>query len=335
MSGPVTFPMTMFALMRSIVPETMSSSVVHVAVGVVRNSQGDILIAKRPLHVHQGGLWEFPGGKVEAGESLPLALQRELHEELGIDIQQCRPLIRIPHSYPDKQVLLDVWLVEAFSGVPHGKENQPIDWRAPAELWRLPFPPANRPIIRAVNLPDSYLITGSFTDTADFLRKLETALNHGVRLVQLRAKDMEVDAFISLAKTATEVCHQYGADLLLNTNPSLVEQVGADGVHLSSERLMALSSRPLGLDKLVAASVHDLEQLEQAERLGVDFSVISPVLPTLTHPHARTLDWQGFQQLTEQATHPVYALGGMQVEHLPEVWQHGGQGIAAIRSLWK
>ena len=98
---------------------------------------------------------------------------------------------------------------------------------------------------------------------------------------------------------------------------------------------MALSSRPLGTNKLVAASVHNQEQLEQAERLELDFTVISPVLPTPSHPHARTLNWGGFQALTEQATHPVYALGGMLVEHLPEVWQHGGQGIAAIRSLWK
>ena len=334
MSGPVTFPMTTFALMRSIAPDPMSSSVVHVAVGVVRNPQGDILIARRPSHVHQGGLWEFPGGKVEAGESLQLALQRELHEELDIDVAQCRPLIRIPHRYPDKQVLLDVWLVEAFDGVPHGKENQPIEWRSPSELWDLAFPTANHPIIQAVNLPERYLITGSFTDELDFLHKLDVALKRGVRLVQLRVKSMKDDAFIALAKTACEVCHEYGARLLLNASPTVVEQVGADGVHLTSERLMALSSRPLGLNKLVAASVHNQEQLEQAERLNVDFSVISPVLPTPSHPDARLLGWHGFQQLTELAAHPVYALGGMQASHLSKVWQHGGQGIAAIRGLW-
>ena len=335
MSGPVTFPMITFASMRSIVPESMSSPVVHVAVGVIRNPQGDILIAKRPSYVHQGGLWEFPGGKVEPGEPLQLALQRELHEELDIDIKQCRPLIRIPHCYPDKKVLLDVWLVEAFSGIPHGKENQPIDWCAPAELWSLSFPAANRPIIQAVNLPESYLITGAFTDTADFVRKLEAALKRGVRLVQLRAKNMEYNAFIALAKTATEICHEYEARILLNTEPSVVEQAGADGVHLNSERLMALSSRPLGLNKLVAASIHNQAQLEQAERLAINFSVVSPVLPTSSHPHTRTLGWQGFQHLTEQATHPVYALGGMRPEHLAEAWQHGGQGIAAIRSFWE
>ena len=114
MFGPVISPMIMFASMRSIAPRPMPASVVHVAVGVVRNPQGNILIAKRPAHAHQGDLWEFPGGKVERGESLQQALQRELHEELGIDVTHARPLIRIPHSYPDKQVLLDVWLIEGF-----------------------------------------------------------------------------------------------------------------------------------------------------------------------------------------------------------------------------
>ena len=334
MSGPVISPMIMFELMRSIAPRPMFSSVAHVAVGVVRNPQGKILIAKRPAHVHQGDLWEFPGGKVEEGESLQQALQRELHEELGIDVIDARPLIRIPHSYPDKQVLLDVWLIEAFGGAPHGKENQPIAWFSPSELWEKPFPAANQPIIQAVNLPEYYLITGTFSDEADFHRKLHLALEKGIRLVQLRAKGMETKAFLSLAKTACETCHAHEACVLLNAAPEIVEQVGADGVHLTSDRLLALSTRPLGRDKLVAASVHNQEQLEQAEKLSVDFSVVSPILPTPSHPDAQTLGWQGFQHLTDQATHPVYALGGMQVQHLPAVWQHGGQGIAAIRSLW-
>jgi 8-oxo-dGTP diphosphatase len=312
----------------------MTSSVLHVAVGVVRNPQGKILIAKRPTHVHQGDLWEFPGGKVEAGEAIRQALQRELHEELGIDVARCRPLIHIPYHYPDKQVLLDVWLIEAFDGTPHGKEGQPIDWLSPSELWERLFPAANQPIIQAVNLPGYYLITGTFYDEADFLHKLDLALEKGVRLVQFRAKGMETDAFISLAKIACEACHAHKARLLLNAAPEMVERVGADGVHLTSARLLALSARPLGSDKLVAASVHNQEQLEQAEKLSVDFSVVSPVLPTSSHPGVETLGWQGFQQLTEQATHPVYALGGMQAQHLSAVWQHGGQGIAAIRSLW-
>jgi len=335
MSGPVISPMIMFESMRSIAPRPMSSSVVHVAVGVVRNPQGNILIAKRPAHAHQGDLWEFPGGKVERRESLQQALQRELHEELGIDVTHARPLIRITHSYPDKKVLLDVWLIEGFGGEPHGKENQPIAWLSPSELWERSFPAANQPIIQAVNLPEYYLITGTFSDEADFLHKLHLALEKGIRLVQLRVKGMDDSAFIRLAKTACEACHAHQARVLLNAAPEIVEQVGADGVHLTSARLLALSTRPLGRNKLVAASVHNQQQLEQAEKLSVDFSVVSPILPTPSHPGAQTLGWQGFQQLTEEANHPVYALGGLQTQHLPTAWQYGGQGIAAIRGLWE
>ncbi len=306
----------------------------YVAVGVVRNPQGQILIAKRPAHVHQGDRWEFPGGKFEPGETSQQALQREMHEEIGIDVTRARPLIRIPYRYPDKQVLLDVWLIEAFSGMPHGKENQPIEWVAPLELGKRDFPAANQPIVQAVNLPESYLITGEFDDETDFICKLQQALESGVRLVQLRIKSMATAAFIKLAKAACPICHAYSARILINSAPELVEEVGADGVHLTSSRLQALSSRPLGADKLVAASVHNQQQLEQAENIAVDFSVISPVLPTPSHPEAEALGWDGFRHLSEQANHPVYALGGMQLQDIPMAWQQGGQGIAAIRNLW-
>lgn len=312
----------------------MTPSALHVAVGVILSPAGKILIAKRPAHAHQGDLWEFPGGKVEAGESLQQALQRELHEELGIDITRARPLIRIPHHYPDKHVLLDVWLVEAFTGTPHGKESQPIEWLSASELWDKPFPSANLPIIQAVNLPSEYLITGTFQDQTDFLKKLRHALEQGVRLVQLRAKHMQADDYLRLAKLAGELCHAYGARILLNAAPTIVEAAGADGVHLTSARLLDLSSRPLAPNRLVAASVHDATQLELAHKISVDFSVVSPVLATSSHPNIATLGWQGFQLLTEQASHPVYALGGMQAQDLMTVWQNGGQGIAAIRSLW-
>ena len=101
---------------------------VHVAAAVIRGTDGSILIARRADTQHQGGLWEFPGGKVEAGESVEAALARELKEELGITVEVARPLIKVQHDYPDKQVLLDVWEVSAFSGEPHGVEGQPLAW---------------------------------------------------------------------------------------------------------------------------------------------------------------------------------------------------------------
>ncbi len=123
---------------------------VHVAVGVISDGRGSILVAKRAADAHQGGLWEFPGGKVEPGETVQVALRRELAEELAIDITACEPLIAIQHDYSDKAVLLDVWWVSGFIGVPRGSEGQPISWTPIAKLRDLTFPVANQPIIAAI-----------------------------------------------------------------------------------------------------------------------------------------------------------------------------------------
>ncbi len=132
-----------------------SNKQVHVAVGVILNSQQEILIALRPQHTHQGGLWEFPGGKVESDESVELALARELKEELGLIVQKCSPLIEVRHNYSDKSVLLDVWWVDSFTGLPEdrsgkGREGQDIRWISARRLDNFTFPAANQPIIDAV-----------------------------------------------------------------------------------------------------------------------------------------------------------------------------------------
>ncbi|CAA0096264.1 8-oxo-dGTP diphosphatase [Zhongshania aliphaticivorans] len=131
---------------------TAASKRVHVAVGVIFNSQGQILIARRHNDAHQGGLWEFPGGKVESGETVCEALGRELHEELGITIQSssCAQLIEIRHDYSDKVVLLDVWTVSDFDGEPSGKEGQPLRWVDRKLLSDYAFPAANIAIIDAL-----------------------------------------------------------------------------------------------------------------------------------------------------------------------------------------
>ena len=122
----------------------------HVAVGVIVDDHGQLLIAKRAAHLHQGGLWEFPGGKVDEGETIQQALRRELDEELGIQVTAFSPLVEIHHDYPDRHVLLDVWRVDGFDGVPHGREGQPLRWVAPADLIASEFPEANRPIIDTI-----------------------------------------------------------------------------------------------------------------------------------------------------------------------------------------
>ncbi|MFV0278909.1 MAG: 8-oxo-dGTP diphosphatase MutT [Parahaliea sp.] len=125
-------------------------TIVHVAVGVILDADGNILLTQRAEDAHQGGLWEFPGGKVEPGESVQQALARELHEELGIVPTASEPLIEVRHDYGDKSVLLDVHRVPVFSGVPHGLEGQPLAWVSMAELADYPLPAANRVIVEAL-----------------------------------------------------------------------------------------------------------------------------------------------------------------------------------------
>jgi 8-oxo-dGTP diphosphatase len=325
----VTSLTTTYASTPSIVPEA-----IHVVAAAILNSAGETLLARRPDHVHQGGLWEFPGGKVEPGETPEQALARELHEELGIVPVSCRPLIRVPYRYPDKAVRLDAWRVEAFRGTPEGQQGQPLAWVSPETLPRWPMPAANGPICTAVRLPPEYLITPEPADPQKFLRSLERSLRKGIRLVQLRAKELGSAEFAALARDALALCREHGAALLLNADPEGVVKVRADGVHLSAARLGALHERPLPEELWVGASCHGPDDLERAARLRVDFAVLSPVLKTASHPERVPLGWANFAKWVEACPFPVYALGGVARSHLQAAWRCDAQGIAGIRGLW-
>jgi 8-oxo-dGTP diphosphatase len=130
--------------------ESASEVPVHVAVGVVLNRDRQVLIARRHQRQHQGGLWEFPGGKVGAGESVQDALRRELLEEVNLTVRECARLLSIPHDYGDKKVLLDVWIVNIYSGEATGREGQPVKWASMSELDDHDFPDANQAIISAL-----------------------------------------------------------------------------------------------------------------------------------------------------------------------------------------
>ena len=307
------------------------SEFIHVAVGIIVNPAGEILLAQRADNQHQGGLWEFPGGKVEAGETVEQALGRELHEELGITVHSSEPLIRLPHDYGDRTVVLDVHAVRAFSGEAHGREGQPVCWVAPAQLHDYAMPAANRPIVNAVRLPAECLITPPLESEEQWLSVLKKSLQQGVRLVQLRLKDRGADRVDALTRKALALCHAHDCQVLLNADPQQFAHLPVDGFHLPAGVLSRYPARPVAESLWLSASIHDRAELIQATRLGVDFGFVAPVQATATHPDAVPLGWSGFAELADAAGFPVYALGGMQRRDLILARQSGGQGIAGIR----
>jgi 8-oxo-dGTP diphosphatase len=309
---------------------------IHVAAGAIEDAAGRILVTRRPDNVHQGGLWEFPGGKLEPGETCAQGLVRELEEELGIRVRTSRPLIRVHHDYGDRHVLLDVHRVTAFVGKPHGREGQPLDWVHPREMVPDAFPAADRPIISALRLPQFYLITGQNpTDADPFLARISEAVSAGVRLVQLRAHQLGAEDYARLAERAFAICEAAGAILLLNRDTEEVRGLHCHGVHLSGNRLGSLKARPRGDLDWVGASCHTAADLVRASELGLDYALLSPVQRTASHPDAEPLGWKRFGALTDRARLPVYALGGLRREDLDRAVECGAQGIAAIGGLWR
>src|SRR3984885_1554727 len=139
-----------------------SGPVIHVVAGAVVDTAGRVLIAQRPAGKHMAGGWEFPGGKLEPGEERLAGLARELREELGISIiGQPRPLIRVRHAYPAREVLLDIWVVTRYQGEPQGLDGQALRWVTQDELPAAKLLPADKPIVAALRLPERLTEAGS------------------------------------------------------------------------------------------------------------------------------------------------------------------------------
>ncbi|MBU0808575.1 MAG: Nudix family hydrolase [Gammaproteobacteria bacterium] len=308
---------------------------IHVAAAVIRGEDGQILLAKRAEDQHQGGFWEFPGGKVEAGETVQAALARELEEELGIRPSTARPLIQVRHDYPDKQVLLDVWDVSAFTGAPRGAEGQPLAWVSPRQLGDYEFPAANRPIVAAARLPERYLITPEGLSGPELLRGIQTALKNGIRLLQLRAPAMFDAQYRDIAVDALGLCAGK-AQLMLKGPLEWLGDFPAAGWHLTARQLRELSAagRPFPRERWLAASCHSADELALAKQMGVDFITLSPVQATHTHPDAQPLGWEQVAGLLQGFNQPAYLLGGVTPDDVERAWQVGAQGVAGIRAFW-
>lgn len=309
------------------------TKVLEVAVAIIQRPDGEFLLAERPAGKPYAGWWEFPGGKIETGESPYHALVRELHEELGIDVDVAHPWLTRVYTYPHATVRLHFFRVVSWHGDPHGKESQRLSWQYPDAVAVTPVLPANGPILRALELPPVYAITHAAELGAEvFFERMMVALQQGIKLIQVREKSMDAPTLRAFASEVVRRAHAHGARVVMNGDAALAKEIGADGVQLNSTQLMGLAARPEM--ELVSASCHNRAELGRAAELELDFVLLSPVLPTLSHPGAPALGWERFSHLAAGLPMPVYALGGVTRADMNEAWQHGAHGIAMLRGAW-
>lgn len=307
---------------------------VEAAVAVLLRGDGQVLLGQRPEGKSWSGWWEFPGGKIESGETPFHALQRELHEELGVEAEEAYPWVTRTFDYPERTVKLHFFTVRRWRGEPHGRENQQLAWQELAAVTVGPLLPANEPILDALRLPPVYAITNLHElGEQRFFAGLQAALEQGVRLIQVREKQLDAAALEAFATRVVRICQPYAARVLLNGDAACAQRAGADGVHLSAARLMNSAVRPQGM--LCAASCHNAEELLKAVELGLDFVLLSPVMHTLSHPQSAPLGWERFSALIAEYPLPVFALGGLQPANLVTAWTHGAHGIAMQRAVWE
>jgi len=322
--------MIMSASTPSTVPE------IDVAAGVLTDQHDRVLVAQHVQPDAYQGQWEFPGGKLEPGEDAETALRRELAEELGIKVEATEALIHVRYEYPDRHVRLHVFRVIAYRGDPSGLEGQPLKWLLPGELDDCPLLAANRPIVRALQLPRRYVITDiarfGLDQTCDRLVEL---LRAQPAMIQIREKNIPDEALRVLVNRIHSLCEPFRAKVLLNAAPEVARSLPVQGVHLTARRLWELRARPLPRPQWVGASCHNARDLSQAARIDADFAVLGPVNATDTHPGAVTLGWARFKSLCHGANLPVYALGGMHWDDTARAIEAGAQGIAVIRAAWR
>ncbi len=312
------------------------SPIVEVAAAIMLRADGrEFLLAQRPEGKVYAGYWEFPGGKVEPGETVRQALIRELQEELGITVTACSPWLTRVFTYPHATVRLNFWRVTAWDGeigITAPLEHSAVDWLPvgrPASV--APILPANDPILKALSLPATMAITmAEIEGTERQLERLEEALIAGLRLIQVRDKGWPPAQRLWFAETVCRLARSHGALVVINDDEDIARRVGADGVHLSAARLAVANGRPDFA--WVGASCHTAEEIARAGELGLDYALLGPVLPTPTHPEAKGIGWAGFGRLLAGNTLPVFALGGMQPDMLLRAQENGAHGIALMRA---
>jgi 8-oxo-dGTP diphosphatase len=312
----------------------MSRKIVDVAAGVITRADGSFLLGQRAPGTFYPGYWEFPGGKVEAGETPAAALVRELDEELGIRVHALNPWLMREHDYEHAHVRLHFFEVHAWSGEVNDHVHSALAWQCADRLEVGPMLPANGPILKALCLPRMMGITqAGQIGVAAQLAALDRALAGGLRLVQVREPLLSAVEREPFAAEVVRRAHAAGALVLINGDVDLAHRCAADGVHLPAAQLAELPARPAL--PWVGASCHTRAELERAAALALDYALLGAVRETPTHPGQAGMGWEGFAALAAALPMPVLALGGLQAGDMTAARAAGAHGIAAIRGVWE
>lgn len=323
----------------------------RVVVAVCRNELGEILLAQRAAKAHLGGTWEFPGGKVEVGESDVAALARELQEEIGLDLPRSaaalfQPMLTRQFNYPDRSLTIVAYtlaLNAAQCALLQGREGQELRWEKPEAIALLPTPAANAPLIAALSWPSCWHITPNiaFNDAVserfvlDWVaeRCVLSEVSHGL---VLRLPQWPIAAYVVLAKRALALTEAVGLPLVLHGDVRACAEIDAFGFHASA--VQALQWQQQGLRKAdvlptgycLAVATHDADELALAQAVAADWAWLSPVSPTPSHPDVASLGWAAWAALAQATTLPVYALGGLSQSQVAQARGYGGVGVAGI-----
>jgi len=298
----------------------MPKPIVDVAIAILIH-RGKILVGWREEQQHQGGKHEFPGGKVEQGETPEEACRREIYEEVGIGLKDWHQFDYIHHEYDD--IIVNLHLFHSY--VPDELLNlihQPWAWYTRDQLLHLNFPKANKNIIKRLYWPHLIKISNTLStvESSDALLYWRIEEFEPQYIEQLTALDEGQRSSLIIN---VDIWHQL--------SPELQKQIKT--VHLKQSQLMNLHKGDLTVGVRYIAACHDAVSLKQAQQIGCDAVFISPVKPTTTHPDAVVLGWERFSDLAQNSQIPVFALGGVHPDDLATAQQHGAYGLAGIRNF--
>tara|TARA_B100000767_G_C19757817_1_gene533814 strand:+ start:1152 stop:2123 length:972 start_codon:yes stop_codon:yes gene_type:complete len=322
--------MNMLKLIPNIEPKLVN---VNVSVAVLINTNHQVLFAQRPPSKPWEGWWEFPGGKIEKNETSVDALYREIYEEIGVKITQFENWVTRSFTFGGNHITLHFFKVFKWEGEVTPKENQKLVWTYLRKPKVSPILPANLFIQKAFDIPKYYAITNlSEISKKVFFNQLQKKISDGLKMVQVREKNISRNEFKIFSTEVIKVCKRKNVKVIINSDVNLAYELKADGVHLTSEDLLNIKILPK--DLIVSASCHTKEEVDFADKLNINFLVLSAVKKTLSHPGIQPIGWNKFRKIVSVVNTPIFALGGLGTNDYEVALKSGAIGIASQRLIW-